>query len=228
LLRYKYEIARLERWPAFLEWAERAGIDEDMTDAVPDDDEVANWMDPASTGVKCDRRTQVVFERVMDPRGAENPKQGMAGPVTLASEFEEIGMEFSMAPGTGVQEGLQQVVTALDYQEHERTGFLNSPKLKFSDACENMIFAMETYMGMDGEKGACKDMIDLVRYLFRYGCQYQGPHARRRMDRVQVMGGAGGSVYGTRSRGVTAGAGVWVDEQGKIRMRMPGIRRDDT
>ena len=43
--------------------------------------------------------------------------------------------------------------------------FLNCPRLFVCEDCQQVRWAMENYTGLGGEKGACKDFVDLVRYM---------------------------------------------------------------
>ena len=54
----------------------------------------------------------------------------------------------------------------LDYDRGEPvTALVNEPHLFVSRSCQNVIWAMQNYTGHDGEKAACKDPIDCLRYM---------------------------------------------------------------
>ena len=52
------------------------------------------------------------------------------------------------------------------YNEEEEVNYLNSPKFYVNKNCENLIFSLQNWTGLDGSKGACKDPIDCCRYFF--------------------------------------------------------------
>lgn len=156
LLRYKFEIARLERWTAWEKWAKD-------TSAGPDDvapsELVIDWDE-------ADGAAEPIERRMIDSRAASNPRVENDRVITLQTEFYDIGLDFELAPGDDISEGCVKINSALDYKENESGGFLNSPNLFFSDACVNTIYAMENWSNVDGQKGACKEQPDLLRYYY--------------------------------------------------------------
>lgn len=144
LLRYKEEIARLEGW------------------------------DDAKAGGPEDRRAwsewhgsrERIARRIIDSRFASAPKVDADRPVTLLTEMEDMGMFFETASGADIDEGCQLIVDALAYNDREPLGYLNRPRLYVSAECRNLIHALKTWTGVDGNKGASKDPIDCLRYLF--------------------------------------------------------------
>ena len=56
-----------------------------------------------------------------------------------------------------------------------------------------MIYALENWTGADGEKGACKDPVDLLRYLFMSECEDDGAGG-------PDASGRGGFGYGVASK----------------------------
>jgi len=51
----------------------------------------------------------------------------------------------------------------------------NHPNLYICEDCRNIIFALNTWTGNDGQKGACKDPVDVVRYYFLKKLEYVDP-----------------------------------------------------
>jgi hypothetical protein len=54
---------------------------------------------------------------------------------------------------------------ALSYNPEQPIDARNQPRLYISENCKNTIYALQTYTGADGKKGATKDFIDLLRYV---------------------------------------------------------------
>lgn len=97
--------------------------------------------------------------------------------VTLLEKFDEINLSFyDTAVGAngrgGIDDGLRLINSALAYDTEKPIGFGNQPKLFISSDCVNILFAMENYTGADGQEGACKDCVDVLRYLFMKDCRF--------------------------------------------------------
>lgn len=118
---------------------------------------------------------ETIFARYMDSRPASAPREENDRPTTLLTQFDDIGMTFQPAPGDDIDEGVQDINDALDYDQEEPMGPLNDPRLLISDRCQNLIFALNKWTGADGGKGATKDPVDLLRYYFRAGCEHFPP-----------------------------------------------------
>lgn len=166
LRQYKREIARLEQWSDFTEPNEGNEANRSLVDG---------WEE--ENGSK-----EGVRERYLDSRFASTPRLEKDRPVTLTTEFEEIGLFFLPTPGDDIDEGVQLITDALDYDESRPVGFLNQPRLLISAECVNTIYALQTWTGMTREgrrclDGATKDPIDLLRYFFLSQCAYLGSGA---------------------------------------------------
>lgn len=149
LRRYKEEIARLEGWKDFKErkldvkeWDPRNGADE------------------------------LIYERRLDSRAASSPRVENDRPRTLLTDFDDLGLLFELTPGDDISEGRELINDALDYDVERPIDFFNKPKLYVSEQCVNAIYALETWTGADGQKGACKDFVDIVRYYFLSDCGF--------------------------------------------------------
>jgi len=135
---------------------------------------------------------EVIDERYVDPRsGAAQSIAERDGGSSLIDRFadEQVdregkvtgpALDLRAAPGLpenegihGNQEGVQGINDLLSFDESEPVvALLNEPRLFVSDACENLIWAMQNYTGNDGAKAACKDPMDCLRYLATADLEY--------------------------------------------------------
>mgnify|MGYP003325568172 CR=1 FL=1 len=183
--RYKQEILRSERIPmtqlASGEWSHadpqlRLLCDQAMTAAkkhkVND-----RWTPEDVAEVRANTVVRLpVFCRYVDPRAAANPQAGEDGGTNLVELFgmedrtrNEVvpGMELTPCySGRGIDDGKSHVAELLDYDETAPlVPLINEPILYVTEECEQVIWTLENYTGRAGEKGACKDFADLVRYV---------------------------------------------------------------
>lgn len=168
LIRYKFEIARLERWEDWKKWQTDAKPE---PDEIPENDLIVDWDEDNGAEERIERR-------IIDSRAASNPRVEHDRPVTLQTELMDIGLDFELAPGDGIsdgREGQQSINSALDYNQDEAGSFVNKPHLILSADMENTIFALQTHTGADGLQGASKEPIDLLRYYFRSACEETDP-----------------------------------------------------
>jgi len=184
LLRLKFEMARLERWEAYLKWFKDEG--QHMQGVVfpyPDEGELWDWDER-------DGAEEVIEQRYVDSRAASNPRQEKDRIVTLYEDLEEIGLDFELTKGSQIVDGIQRINDALDYDMTEDMSYLNHPRLLISDRCLNTIYACENWRNADGQKGACKEPIDNLRYFYTADCEEmaEGAYEPR-----------GGSYYGRGS-----------------------------
>lgn len=127
------------------------------------------WEDAGRDGrIEAWRETNGVQERTylryMDSRFAAAPSLTASGNTTLLEECAALGLYFEPAPGGVIDEGVTIINDALAWSEGEGTQPRREPKLYISDECQNLIFALKTWTGLDGTRGATKDFIDLLRY----------------------------------------------------------------
>lgn len=153
-LAYKLEIARLERW-------------HDARKPKPEGMETKAWQRAWHPENGAD---EVVFKRFIDSRPASAPREENDRPTTLLTQWEELGLVCEPTPGDDIDEGVQDINDALDWDENQPLTDINCPRLLISEDCPNLIFAMQKWTGADGNKGATKDPIDLLRYFFRADC----------------------------------------------------------
>lgn len=145
LKRYKEELARLEGW-------------EDALKGKGSEGGVEFWR--AENGTR-----ETIARRIMDSRFASAPRVENDRPMTLITEMEALGLYFEPAAGVDIDEGVQLIVDALDFDRSRPLGLGNRPRLYISSDCENLLYALRTWTGADGNKGATKDPVDCLRYL---------------------------------------------------------------
>ena len=71
-----------------------------------------------------------------------------------------------------MEDGIMVLNDMLDYDDSQPVSAMNHPKFFISSECEQSIYAYAEYTGMDGQKGALKDVVDPDRYLFKRGIEY--------------------------------------------------------
>lgn len=167
--RYKQEILRLEGvrdWDAPVQSLEQQeAADQGDADLQPD---------PAPVVRRKPAEGEDVYERIMDSRYGNTPTSTRQGLTTLIEEFADIGIEFVPASGSqAIEDGtnwIHLINNLLNYEEKQPISSLNCPRLVVSEECVNTIFALQNWTGEDGLKGACKDFVDLVKYLVLHDC----------------------------------------------------------
>lgn len=166
LLRYRKEIDRIEGRETPREIIERIEGVETKFDKWDTEDEPPR---PRAMTARSKRRPEDgrdVYMRIMDSRYGMSPSQTSEGQTTLIEQCaEEVDLEFVPASGKLIKEGVDLINNLLDYREEEPIGPMNEPRLFVCEECLNVIFALLTWTGEDGEDGACKDFIDVIRYL---------------------------------------------------------------
>ena len=151
-VRYKNLIARLEGWTI------ARGLAPDAPwDPEPD---VRAWRDSADPA---DAR-EPIHRRLMDPRGGSATFVERQGVSTPLLEYAALGMRFEPAAGGAITAGIDKIIDALDWDPGR------PPRLFIAASCRNLIWSMLNWKNIDGEKGATKDPIDCLRYLFTSGC----------------------------------------------------------
>jgi hypothetical protein len=131
---------------------------------------------------------EVVFERIIDPRAGNSKVAGVDEASTLIEMLGEDakdaegavqGMEFVPAcKEKNAKDPLHSVQEWIDYALDRPVDATNQPRLKVSEACQNLDYALRTWTNLDGEKGATKDPIDCVKYLAAREPEFQDPQAR--------------------------------------------------
>jgi len=134
---------------------------------------------------KWDLCGEKIFERLIDPRsgkaGAMTEDEGGVSLIDmmLDEQVDDKGnlvgpsLDFSQANGITEDQGLMVINDQLAYDEKQPLcALLNEPVLYVSEDCQNLIWALQTYTKHDGEKAACKDPIDCLRYLMTWDSEY--------------------------------------------------------
>ncbi len=161
LLRLKMEIARLEEWA---DWLQDVKDQENSKPRKP----VADWK--IENGAR-----EKPFRRFIDSRAASSPRVENDRPVTLQEDMLRIGLDFELTPGFSINEGVMRINDALDYDPARAMDWMNSPRFYISRECQNTVFSYLTWTGEDGNKGACKDPIDLDCYYWLADLEYMDP-----------------------------------------------------
>jgi len=187
---YKKEIARLEGWKEYKDWmalpdAERSGKSENEI--------IASWSQYGEAD-------ELIFERYMDARFASVKSFDMGGMITLFEDIEDkANLIFAHTSNEGegrdsIDAGVSMINDALYFDDSKPVDFMNCPKLYICEDCINLIFSLATYTGADGQKGACKDPIDCLRFFYLKRCEYQqGWEEARRGGGTGYA--SGGGVY---------------------------------
>ena len=106
-----------------------------------------------------------IWSREMDSRFGAAPTLARGETKTLIESMDEIGMLFEPTSGEHLKEGVDHLATLLYYDTEKEIGPMNKPRLLVTENCRSFIWACENWTGLDGPHGACKDPIDLGRYL---------------------------------------------------------------
>lgn len=107
------------------------------------------------------------FERYIDPRAGGTQavqKDGGTSLIDLLSDGDE-PMWFTPAAGVQIESGVAIINDMLFYDQEKPMTILNEPRLYISEDCPNLIYALREWTNLDGDKGACKDPVDVLRYL---------------------------------------------------------------
>ena len=75
-------------------------------------------------------------------------------------------MWFTPAAGLRVEDGVSIINDWLAWDKDQPLLAIDSePKLYVSEECKNIIYSLREWTGADGDKGATKDPVDVLRYL---------------------------------------------------------------
>ncbi len=176
---YKREIARLEGWADFggedflqkgAKGAKGMGMGEGEGDSRCSGKEPGE-LKPVAEWDEWNGARERVEMRYLDSRAASSPRIENDRPVTLQERFLDIGLNFELTPGDDIAEGVTLVNDLLDWDEGGAEDDLNCPHLYVASGCRNVIFALQNWTGKDGRRGACKDPVDVVRYMALLGLE---------------------------------------------------------
>lgn len=142
--------------------------------------------------------TLEIFERRCDPRsGAAEALSADEGGSSIIYEMEKEHRSSEGHPlgpmifipahsGRDIDTGIEKIKDWMDYDEGRAIGAGNEPVFYVSEECRNLIDCLRMWTGVDGQKGAAKDPIDLLRYAAKDDVGYVDP---------SVMGSEGGGSY---------------------------------
>ena len=123
--------------------------------AFPPSDEIRGW--DAAHGTR-----EPLRRRVIDSRAGSQSKIGFGGDRTLLELCQELCADFVPASGRRIGAGEELINALLDPAPGGRRLFVAA-------SCKNTIFALGHLTGADGQKGACKEPIDCLRYGLESG-----------------------------------------------------------
>jgi hypothetical protein len=121
-------------------------------------------------------------------------------PVTVIEEFADVQLFFSATPGDDIDEGVQSIQSALDYDETRPVDFFNMPRYLLNRECSNSAYSLTTWTGYSKEgrtirDGASKDPIDCDRYFFLSDCAYLGGNTEPEDERPSEFVGGTTKFY---------------------------------
>jgi len=122
--------------------------------------------------LRADQAKEKVFRRFLDSRFASAARLENDRPVTLLDQFERLGLIFETTPGDDINEGVAMVNEWLSFDNQKPMDFFNKPFMFVSDECPDIIYSLQNWTGLDGQKGACKDPADVVRYTALLDLEY--------------------------------------------------------
>jgi hypothetical protein len=191
-LRMKFELARLEGWEDWRRWRAGSAAGRDY----PDEEELAEWDERNGAD-------EVIEARFIDSRAASAPRVENDRPVTLQTLWDELCVFFYLTPGGDIADGVSKINSALDYEGDLVDGrweFVQRPHFFVCEDCVNSIYALENWMNADGQHGACKDPMDLIRYFFMAGCEDVGGLGLACRGGVAYGGGGAGGRRDSKSQ----------------------------
>jgi len=115
-----------------------------------------------------DASREEIEERYIDPRSAGTQSITNDGGVTLLDLLSqaENALYFTPAVSVNVEERVLIINDLLSWNREEAMEKgVNHPKLMIHEDCQNLIFSMAEWTGLDGQKGASKDPIDALGYM---------------------------------------------------------------
>jgi hypothetical protein len=124
-----------------------------------------------------------ISARWIDARYGNARKTTEERSTTLIEDLEQKGMIFLAAPsekyidgGRGGGDGsLRMINDRLYYNTEKEIDHTNQPKLYVVETCPNVIMALKDWTGQDGQHGALKDPIDVLRMFVLSKSEYVDP-----------------------------------------------------
>ena len=125
-----------------------------------------------------EERGEMIFQRYIDSRAGHDPIITDKGGTCISDEFAvpkrdprtnkviANGMVFLSSSGERSTQGETAVNDLLFWNpDKQMDAVMNTPHLFVTDNCRQVIWSLQNWTGLDGETGASKDWIDLVRYM---------------------------------------------------------------
>lgn len=122
--------------------------------------------------------SEKIQDRYIDSRAGKSQKTAEKGGTCVVDEMARIQvkpgssdvagapMRFRLASGVDIEEGVTAINDLLFFNnEEELVPLINEPRLYATEDCRQFNWAMANYTGNGGEAGACKDFVDLARYV---------------------------------------------------------------
>lgn len=106
--------------------------------------------------------------RIMDSRAANTVTMATSSAITPLQSFATLPGQplfFTPASGDRIKAGVELLQDWLSYDMTRPVDTSNEPRLMIHEDCLNTIMALSMWTGRDGEGGALKDFVDLVRYF---------------------------------------------------------------
>jgi hypothetical protein len=161
---YKRLIYELEGWERTADGGWRLGERQRTPEHFESFEVFDRQMDPrpAGTSVPSDEDSRTFIDHMGDPiRGRDGKRQAP-------------GLDFRAGPDCSVEEGKQWVNEWINtgWDPNQPVDPMNCPKWYIASTCVNTIWALRTFTGVDGLKGACKDPIDCLKGLSKAGIRH--------------------------------------------------------
>ena len=108
-----------------------------------------------------------IAERYIDPRAAGTETMSKEGGTTLLDLLATARYPLHFIPSASmtIDDRVMQINDLLSYDRSRDISLDNRPKLFVSEDCYNLVYSMNEWTGLDGQKGASKDPIDCLGYL---------------------------------------------------------------
>lgn len=134
------------------------------------------WSEEAGMFVPGPGGVETIMGSIMDPRGGGAAVPSAERQTSILQLLNEVQVDergrvvgpclnFREAAGLRVGEGLDALREWMTYEEGRDIDALNCPLFYVVEDCEQSIYALKEYTGIDGEKGMLKDIIDPDRYF---------------------------------------------------------------
>lgn len=124
---------------------------------------------------------ETIEVRYIDPRAGATQTIGREGGTSLIDILcdEPNPLDFVPAAGVKQEQGISMINDLLSYDNTRPMGYGNRPRLFISEECQNLIYCMKEWTGLDKDNGASKDPIDCLRYLVVMKPEYTGDDSFR-------------------------------------------------